>query len=159
MPPFRARNRAKDKLHVVRAGFFGGEAVFLALLARFFFHDSEDGVGDVGEGAAGAQVHFTTADVVGDVFQKLVDLGEIFQGSAFEIGRQDDLRRTAADLAALLAGGGLFFFLAGIVEKAIRFTGLRIGSTAAAVFADVLAAWFVTEQFFDIHSRASPLDA
>jgi len=157
--PFRARNRGKEELYLVRTGFFGGAAFFLALLARFFFQDSEDTVGDVGEGASGAQVHFTTADVVGDVFQKLVDMGEIFQGPTFETGRQDGLRRTAAGLSTLLTGLGLFFFLAGVVENALGFAGLGIGSTAAAVLADVLAAGFVAEQFFDIHSRASPLDA
>ncbi len=151
----------RDNIHadVVIVRFFSSVRGFArgqALLACLLFHDTQYGVRDIAEGAAGVQVHFAADDGIGDVFQKLVDLGEILQGAGFEIGRQDGLGRTAAGLSAGLAGCGLFVLLLGIVEETVGFAGLGIGLAAAAVFVEMLAAGLVAEDFFNIHPLCPP---
>src|SRR5579859_5877672 len=117
------------------------------------FQGAEQDGSEIGDGLDGGEVHLATAEVIDGLGQQLVHIRGLLQRDGSEIGRQRDLGFgvTAANLSALLAGGGLFALLLGVVEKTIVLAGLGIGLAAGADFADVLATGLFIGSFNVVH--------
>ena len=143
---------------------FGFSFFFLALGAGGRLKGGEQHGGEIADGVGDAEIDLALADLVDGLFVEPGHGGGRLQRERGEVGGQQGrgFFPAAAHGAAVTVGLGSFFFLRGVVEKAVVFAALGRGLAVGSVLAGVVTARgfgvaIYFQELWDFHIHSSSI--